>query len=138
MTDSVHNHVDGQARDVIQAATVNLTLHGAAADHLDRAADALAEFVEAQWRGEANVRGLNGPGRMAVEWEARWAPDGGSCAALVLVSLSSWGRWTVARIHLAGRRRLPGDVMTFLEDAHLLGVLRQVGGVHQFRHAATT
>ncbi|MFF7636381.1 hypothetical protein ACFZB9_25015 [Kitasatospora sp. NPDC008050] len=58
-----------------------------------------------------------------------------SCSALVLLSLSRWGRWTATRLALACRRCLPRDVLSFLEDAHRLGVLRQVGGVYQFRHA---
>ncbi|MGV9264925.1 NACHT domain-containing protein [Kitasatospora sp. NPDC003701] len=58
-----------------------------------------------------------------------------SCSALALAALSRWGRWTATRLVLAGRRQLPPDVIGFLEDAHRLGVLRQVGGVYQFRHA---
>ncbi|GAA3844135.1 NACHT domain-containing protein [Sphaerisporangium flaviroseum] len=40
----------------------------------------------------------------------------------------------VARLALA--RRLPWKVMDFLDDAHRLGLLRTVGPVYQFRHAA--
>ena len=47
----------------------------------------------------------------------------------------------VAFVHLAlailwfaPQRKLPWRLMEFLEDAHELGVLRQVGGVYQFRH----
>ncbi|MFE0459490.1 hypothetical protein ACFW1A_09545 [Kitasatospora sp. NPDC058965] len=58
------------------------------------------------------------------------------CSALTLVALSSWGRWTVVRLVLAGRQQLPRrEVMGFLEDAHRLGILTQVGGVYRFRHA---
>ncbi|MFJ1705575.1 NACHT domain-containing protein [Kitasatospora sp. NPDC088346] len=72
-------------------------------------------------------RPLLAAGAFAIAW---------SCSALVLVAMGRWGRWTATRLELAARGRLPWDVMTFLEDAHRLGLLRQVGGVHQFRHAA--
>ncbi|MGW2870300.1 hypothetical protein [Kitasatospora sp. NPDC001225] len=58
-----------------------------------------------------------------------------SCSAVVLMALSRWGRWTATLLVLAGRRRLPRDVLGFLEDGRRLGVLRRVGGVYQFRHA---
>jgi hypothetical protein len=47
----------------------------------------------------------------------------------------AWGRFTVARAWLFATRRLPLATSTFLEDAHLRGALRRVGGVYQFRHA---
>ncbi|MEU8512803.1 hypothetical protein AB0C76_14605 [Kitasatospora sp. NPDC048722] len=58
-----------------------------------------------------------------------------SCSALALVAMSRWGRWTATRVELWLSGRLPWNVMGFLEDAHRLGLLRQVGGVHQYRHA---
>ncbi|MFE7524773.1 hypothetical protein ACFU7Y_03540 [Kitasatospora sp. NPDC057542] len=60
---------------------------------------------------------------------------GWSCSAAVLIALSRWGRWTATRLIVAGRRRLPRDVLGFLEDGRQLGVLRRFGGVYQFRHA---
>ncbi|MBA2813889.1 NACHT domain-containing protein [Streptomyces sp. KM273126] len=56
-------------------------------------------------------------------------------AAAGLVATSRWGRWTTARTVLALCSRLPWSVTVFLRDAHRLGILRQVGGVYQFRHA---
>jgi hypothetical protein len=47
----------------------------------------------------------------------------------------AWGRFTLARVPLALTGRTPWTLMSFLEDAHLRGVLRQAGGVYQFRHA---
>ncbi|MGP3951439.1 NACHT domain-containing protein [Streptomyces sp. 7N604] len=48
---------------------------------------------------------------------------------------TAWGGWVVARAYLAMRRKVPWDLMTFLQDAHEhRGVLRQVGAVYQFRH----
>ncbi|MER7107167.1 hypothetical protein [Streptomyces sp. NPDC000229] len=55
---------------------------------------------------------------------------------LVLASASSsWPHYTAARPVPAARGRLPWRLQAFLADAHRLGVLRQVGPVHQFRHA---
>ncbi|MFE0516094.1 hypothetical protein [Streptomyces sp. NPDC058964] len=58
-----------------------------------------------------------------------WLPLG--AAAL---SLSAWGRFTVARVWLALTGRLPWRLMAFLEDAHRRGVLRQSGACFEFRH----
>jgi hypothetical protein len=41
----------------------------------------------------------------------------------------------LARVYFVTARRLPWRLMTFLEEAHRRGVLRQVGAVYQFRHA---
>jgi hypothetical protein len=46
-----------------------------------------------------------------------------------------WGPWLIARCWLALRGHLPWNLMSFLDDAHSRGVLRQSGGVYQFRHA---
>jgi hypothetical protein len=54
---------------------------------------------------------------------------------LVVRATSSWGRFITTRLWLAGRGVLPLRLMTFLEDAHRLGVLRQLGPYYQFRHA---
>ncbi|MEU8923105.1 NACHT domain-containing protein [Kitasatospora sp. NPDC048545] len=61
--------------------------------------------------------------------------DGWLCAALMLTGLSWWGRWTATRAVFAVRGKLPWRILEFLEDAHRLGILRKVGGIHQFRHA---
>jgi hypothetical protein len=47
----------------------------------------------------------------------------------------AWGGLLVSRLWLASSGRLPWSLMEFLADAHRRGVLRQVGGVYQFRHA---
>lgn len=44
------------------------------------------------------------------------------------------GGFSEARAWFACTRRLPWRIMGFLEDAHLRGVLRQVGTGYQFRH----
>ncbi|MBB5954671.1 MFS family permease [Saccharothrix tamanrassetensis] len=45
-----------------------------------------------------------------------------------------WWWFTVARVWLALRGRLPWELMVFLDDARKLGVLRQAGACYQFRH----
>jgi hypothetical protein len=45
---------------------------------------------------------------------------------------SAW--FTLSRCWFAARGSLPWQLMAFLEDAHRRGVLRQMGGVYQFRH----
>ena len=54
-------------------------------------------------------------------------------AAVALTAV--WPAYGIARIWLGLRRRLPWQLMDFLEDAHdKRGVLRQVGAVYQFRN----
>ncbi|MGV9386146.1 NACHT domain-containing protein [Nonomuraea sp. NPDC003707] len=48
----------------------------------------------------------------------------------------AWLAFTIATAWLALKRRLPWRIMNFLDDAHRLGLLRAVGPVYQFRHAA--
>ncbi|MEU1420755.1 NACHT domain-containing protein [Kitasatospora sp. NPDC005751] len=73
MTDSVHNRYEGSAQLVAQGKNIEISvIHPR--DPVSDAADRLALRVGAQWQDEANVRGLTGPGRLAVRWEARWAP----------------------------------------------------------------
>jgi hypothetical protein len=51
------------------------------------------------------------------------------------LSRTPWAHFERARIYLVTRRKVPWDLMMFLEDAHQhRGVLRQVGAVYQFRH----
>ncbi|WP_203897936.1 NACHT domain-containing protein [Virgisporangium aliadipatigenens] len=54
---------------------------------------------------------------------------------LAVATLSPWGRFTVLRVLLAARGRTPLRLMAFLREAHDRGVLRQSGGVYQFRHS---
>ncbi|WP_037577579.1 NACHT domain-containing protein [Phaeacidiphilus oryzae] len=60
---------------------------------------------------------------------------GAVTAALVLLS-QAWPRCVVVRWFLAARGRLPWRLLSFLEDARARGLLRQAGGVYQFRHVA--
>jgi hypothetical protein len=50
------------------------------------------------------------------------------------VILGAWGQFCVARLVLAVCRKTPLRLMGFLSEAHDRGVLRQAGGVYQFRH----
>ncbi|MFC9161191.1 NACHT domain-containing protein [Streptomyces fungicidicus] len=56
------------------------------------------------------------------------------CWSLHGMAVSSWGRLQLARSYLAATGSLPLRLITFLEDAHQRGVLRQAGGVYSFRH----
>jgi len=47
---------------------------------------------------------------------------------------STWGIFLISRACLAVSGRCPWRLMRFLADSRSLGVLRQVGGVYQFRH----
>ncbi|MFF3276035.1 NACHT domain-containing protein [Streptomyces chrestomyceticus] len=60
----------------------------------------------------------------------------GVATALALTTTTTvWPYFAMARTYLALRRRVPRDLMTFLQDAHEhRGILRQVGPVYQFRH----
>jgi hypothetical protein len=55
--------------------------------------------------------------------------------ALVATCTTAWGQWTLTRLWSALRKYTPWHLMDFLDDAHRRGVLRQNGGVYQFRHA---
>ncbi len=50
------------------------------------------------------------------------------------IGAGAWARYTVARVVLAARGRLPWRTMAFLDDAVDRGVLRRVGAAYQFRH----
>jgi hypothetical protein len=50
------------------------------------------------------------------------------------VGVVAFGHLAIATAWFAPRRKLPWRVLAFLADAHQLGVLRQAGGIYQFRH----
>ncbi|WP_329008101.1 hypothetical protein OG271_21185 [Micromonospora rifamycinica] len=60
---------------------------------------------------------------------------GAAGLGMMVYATSAWAQLVLARIWLAWRGRTPLRLMTFLADAHKLGVLRQVGPLYQFRHA---
>ncbi|MGW1713518.1 NACHT domain-containing protein [Streptomyces sp. NPDC002156] len=59
----------------------------------------------------------------------------GLLGVTLALASAAWPHYLAARLVLAARTRLPWRLQSFLADAHRLGVLRQVGPVHQFRHA---
>ncbi|MFE0465487.1 hypothetical protein ACFW1A_40185, partial [Kitasatospora sp. NPDC058965] len=58
----------------------------------------------------------------------------GALAGTLRVVHSLWYAYQHARLRLALTGRLPLRLAAFLDDAHRLGVLRQVGQAYQFRH----
>ncbi|SIM79383.1 hypothetical protein SAMN04489832_2088 [Micromonospora cremea] len=60
---------------------------------------------------------------------------GAAGLGLMVYTTSAWSQLVVARLWLAYRGWIPLRLMAFLQDAHKLGVLRQVGPLYQFRHA---
>ncbi|WP_329048564.1 NACHT domain-containing protein [Amycolatopsis sp. NBC_01488] len=59
----------------------------------------------------------------------------GAGIGLAVLVTRAWGTYFVQHVWLAATGRLPWRLMHFLDDAHRRGVLRQAGGVYQFRHA---
>jgi cytochrome c biogenesis protein CcdA len=59
----------------------------------------------------------------------------GLAAFAVSVGFTAWGRFILVASWCSMSDRLPWRLMAFLRDARARGVLRQVGGVYQFRHA---
>ena len=68
-------------------------------------------------------------------WLVAWLATVAGGAAIWMLCVTVWGPWLIARLWLSLTGRLPWAVMAFLADAHRRGVLRQAGGVYQFRHA---
>ncbi|MEV1178212.1 NACHT domain-containing protein [Nonomuraea sp. NPDC049784] len=60
----------------------------------------------------------------------------GLACGLVLGNHHAWLACVFAVARLSVRRQLPWRIMDFLDDAHRLGLLRAVGPIYQFRHAA--
>jgi NACHT domain len=58
----------------------------------------------------------------------------GMTLGLVLLAKTDWANFCFARAWLALIGPLPFRLMRWLDDVHRCGVLRQVGGVYQFRH----
>ncbi|MEU8629365.1 NACHT domain-containing protein [Streptomyces sp. NPDC048669] len=58
----------------------------------------------------------------------------GACLTLILLTSQAWPRFVLVRAWLALRGKLPWRLMAFLADARRREILRQVGGVYQFRH----
>lgn len=59
----------------------------------------------------------------------------GLTVGLIAASIqASWLPFSLARLWFAGTGRLPLRLISLLSDAHKRGILRQEGGIYQFRH----
>ncbi|ARF55718.1 hypothetical protein B1H19_17415 [Streptomyces gilvosporeus] len=67
-----------------------------------------------------------------VAWHYGTIVGAASGAATLLGS--AWGSYQVSRLWFWITGRLPRRPLSFLENAHERGVLRQIGAVYQFRH----
>jgi hypothetical protein len=56
------------------------------------------------------------------------------CAAMRTTRSSAWAYYRASHLWLALNGLVPWRLMVFLEIAHEAGILRQIGGVYQFRH----
>ncbi|MFJ5547731.1 hypothetical protein [Streptomyces sp. NPDC093225] len=71
----------------------------------------------------------------ATPWEAfGFGARVGAVSGVVTLIGSAWGTYQVSRTWLWLTGRLPWRFWEFLGTAHELGVLRQTGAVHRFRH----
>ncbi|WP_204007446.1 NACHT domain-containing protein [Virgisporangium aurantiacum] len=65
-----------------------------------------------------------------------YKPQLGLSLGLALAAtVSPWGRFTIIKIILAAQLDTPLRLISALQEAHHRGLLRQTGGVYQFRHA---
>ncbi|WP_190108733.1 hypothetical protein [Streptomyces cinnamoneus] len=83
-----------------------------------------------------------GIGQGALGWYGNGTFDDGLARAVagwfgasaMLLLMSSWSRWLMAKGCLATVGRVPWSLMEFLRDAHHGGLLQRSGGVYRFRH----
>ncbi|MBO3752177.1 NACHT domain-containing protein [Streptosporangiaceae bacterium NEAU-GS5] len=107
-----------------------LTLTGVVAD--------LTRAVGTGWSGEPSIGELVGANQNVIDidealvWQLR-ALVGLGFAFLILLT-RAWPRLVVARLILAAQGRLPLRLMRFLAHAREQELLRQSGGLYQFRH----
>ncbi|MFI2027011.1 NACHT and WD40 repeat domain-containing protein [Streptomyces buecherae] len=70
----------------------------------------------------------------SADWFTGLGPLIGASLTLILLTSRAWPRFLLVRAWLALRGELPWRLMAFLADARRRELLRQVGGVYQFRH----
>ncbi|MBC3989924.1 NACHT domain-containing protein [Streptomyces sp. AC563] len=70
----------------------------------------------------------------SADWFTELGPLIGASLTLILLTSRAWPRFLLVRAWLALRGELPWRLMAFLADARRRELLRQVGGVYQFRH----
>jgi hypothetical protein len=83
----------------------------------------------------AVVAGLLSPPTNSVVFGLAVGLMFGLAVGSLIVLSKTWGAFVFSRTWLALRGHQPWQLMRFLEDARRRGVLRQSGGVYQFRHA---
>ncbi|MBC2879816.1 NACHT domain-containing protein, partial [Streptomyces sp. TYQ1024] len=66
------------------------------------------------------------------DWGA--VAGGWAGASAMLVLLSPWSRWLLAKCSLAVAGRVPWSLMAFLRDARTAGLLQLSGGTYRFRN----
>ncbi|MEU4239372.1 hypothetical protein [Actinoplanes sp. NPDC026619] len=105
-----------------------------------------AKSMRAEWVGLSVIVGvLSSLAIVASVFVAGW-PDGlriglgatlelGVLTVAVDIAGTAWALFGVMCFVRSLSGELPFRLMTFLDDAHRRGVLRQVGAVYQFRHA---
>jgi hypothetical protein len=69
-----------------------------------------------------------------TSWPLTAVAFGGVATLAVLASLTAWGNYALTVGIMAIRKKLPISLMSFLDDAHARGLLRQVGPIYQFKH----
>ncbi|MEU7901054.1 NACHT domain-containing protein [Nonomuraea sp. NPDC049152] len=98
----------------------------------------IAQTLSSGWSGEPRLSDM-----ARAAYPADWSGPlrigavvllPGTAFALLTLSTRAWPRFVWMRFVLAARGRLPWRLMAFLEHAHRQGLLRQFGGVYQFRH----
>jgi hypothetical protein len=97
------------------------------------------EFLLKSDRIGCLVVGLTAGGAFGVVYGLALGLEVGFVAVVALtitvaLTVSLWGTFNIARVWLAVVSGMPLGIMGFLQEAHDRGVLRQVGGVYQFRH----
>ncbi len=85
------------------------------------------------------VVGITAGGAFGVIFGLALGPSVGALAVaslsiVVTLVVSLWGTFMVSRLWLATRCGLPLRIMSFLQEAHVRGVLRQDGPHYRFRH----
>ncbi|QEV16390.1 NACHT domain-containing protein [Streptomyces alboniger] len=90
--------------------------------------------ITVQWDLEnSHIPGVEYVGEWLLTLEANLGL--GLAAGLVAVSNTAYFAYREAGLRLAAARRLPRHLLSFMEDARVLSVLRRVGPVYQFCHA---
>lgn len=86
--------------------------------------------------GPRKIAGSSQPAYLCTA-DQEHPPARSRSVAGVLIAASiqaSWLPFSLARLWFAGTGRLPLRLLSLLREAHKRGILRQEGGIYQFRH----